>query len=99
MDWYRTVLLVMSVVVVAFSPFLIAKALRRKEKRRIYDIVLSALFIVYLTVEAFWPGFFHRQVAPIRWLVVALLLLWGANVFGLSYWLFKEPRKANSTRP
>ncbi len=99
MDWYKAVLLGASVIVVVGLPFMLSKALRRKEKRRVFDILTSTLLIVYMTVTAFLPNFIHGLVAPMRWLVLAMFLLCAANLFGLSYWLFKEPRKTDNMRP
>lgn len=92
MDWYKFVMLVASVTVVAFSPWLVAKAIRRMERHRVVEIPVLVLAMLYMTVNEFRPGFLRQQAAPIRWLVGAVLLLFVADVFGLSRWLFRARR-------
>lgn len=97
MDWYKVTLLVMCLIVVVSSPMLLVKASRRREKSRLFDIVLSDVFLAYLAVQAFWPSVTLHLPASARWLLVALTLLFLANMFGLSRRLFKKPGTNGST--
>lgn len=92
MDWYKITILVMSLIVVVSSPVLLVKAFRRKEKNRIFDVLLSEAVLGYLAVQTFWPNVTQHLASPVRWSLMSILFLFLANMFGLSRWLFKTPK-------
>ena len=93
MDWYKAVMLILGVVSAVIFPVQLVRMYRRRDRGRIYDLLVStaALGIIYSGV--FWPNAIHAAAPPVRWLAIGVLALFLANWFGFGQWLFRPKVK------
>ncbi len=89
MDWYRGFMLVLGIFAAATFPVLVWKAIRDKQWHRVFDIVISDLVVACLVVDVVTPEWAQREGTVPKGLVLLVFLLFLANIFGLSRWLFK----------
>lgn len=95
MDWLKIFMLACCVIMAISTPPLLAKAIRRREKARIFDILASDAFFIVIAAQTVWPEFTAHSPRLIRWLMIGVAMLLMLNGFGLSRWLVKA-RKAQA---
>ncbi len=83
----------MSASIVVGFPFLLVKAIRRKQWYRIFEMPLSALIVFYLTLDVGWPSAIKNAPPIVHRLLPILFVLWIADLFGVFRWLFNRHRK------
>lgn len=89
MDWLKIYFLACFAIMAVGTPFLLAKAIRRRENARIFDIVICDVFFIVICTQTIWPEFTAYAPRLIRWLMIAAAILVLLNMFGLSRRLFK----------
>lgn len=93
MNIFQYLMLGMSALVIAGTPFLIVKAIRRKQKYRIFEIPVAASAVIYITVSVVWPSALQSAPPTVHRLLPILFLLWIMGYFGFFRWLFNRHRK------
>ena len=92
MGWFHWVMLVFGILYAVSTPVVLAKAMRRKEWQRLFELIVSVLFTSSILVMTLWPAVIENAWAawpPLRWLWLLSSLLFLADWFGFSRWLFK----------
>ena len=92
MDTLQYLLLGMSVAVIVGTPFMLVKAVRSGQKKRIFDFFVSDLIFFYVAVDVIWPSAIASAPRPVHLLIVALCLVWIANFFGAFQRLFNSQK-------
>ena len=92
MNTLQFLVLAMAAFAIVYSPFLIAKSIRRKQKYRIFEVPLAASMVVYIAVSVAWPS--AIQVAPpvVHRLLPVLFVLWIVDWLGIFRWLFNRQK-------
>ena len=93
MNSLQYLMLGMSASIVVGFPFLLVKAIRRKQWYRLFEMPLSALVVFYLTLDVGWPSFIRNAPPVIHRLLPLLFLLWLLDFLGFFRWLFNRQRK------
>lgn len=93
MDGFKSVMLMMGVVGAVVFPVQLVRMIRRRDSGRIFGLFVSAALMVLLFSDVFWPGAIHAAVPAVRWLAVAVAVLFLANGFGFGQWLFRPKAK------
>ena len=85
-------------IIAAVSPLLIRKAIRQKQKYRLFEIPFSLLTLCYVAVYLGWPNALNTAPPFVHYLVIALLTSWIADWFGVFRWLFSRQKAEPSER-
>ncbi len=64
----------MGAVVIVGTPFMLVKAIRSGQKKRIFDFFVSDLLFFYVAVDVIWPSATASAPRPVRLLIVVLSL-------------------------
>lgn len=91
MDSFKIVLLVLGGVFAIAFPVQLVRMVRRRDRGRIFDLLVSAAGLGILFSGAFWPHAIPSP--PVRRLETAVLILWLATLFGFGQWLFRPKAK------
>ena len=98
MDIAQVVMLVLGAVGLVVGPIRVVRAVRRKDFPEVFDVLLSMAVTAILVTNAFWPNAIHAAPRSVRWLSIAVLVLWIANWCGLSGWLFRREKNTYAQR-
>ena len=90
MDWFRWVMLVFGVFFAVSAPVIPAQAIRRKEWQRLFELAVMSFWVFGTVLDAVSPAIIHNAWQPLLWLWLLSSLLFLANVFGFSGWLFNR---------
>lgn len=96
MDWFHWVMQGCGITYPVLALIVLVKAIRRREWQRLYELVVMTLFTSGCLLIALWPAVIQNAWAawpPLRWLWLLSSLLFLADWFDLSRWLFKQHRK------
>ena len=96
MDWFRWVMLVFGIFFAASTLVILAKAIRRKEWQHLFELAVMSFWVFGTVLDAVSPTIIHNAWtawSPLRWLYVLFAVLFLANFFGFSGWLFNRHRK------
>ncbi len=85
--------LAMSAAIMIGSPFLIARAIRRRQYYRLFEIPLAASIVLYLTVSNVWLAMVHNAPPIVHRLLLVLFVLWFLDFLGFFRWLFNRNKK------
>ena len=77
---------------IVYSPFLIAKSIRRKQWYRIFEVLLAASMVVYLAVSIAWSSAIQAAPPIVHRLLPLLFVLWIADWLGIFRWPFDRQR-------
>ena len=101
MNTLQYVMLGLCAIMVAVSPLLIRKAIRQKQRYRLFEIPFSVLTFGCAAVYIGWPNALdalHTASPFVHYLVIVLLAVWIAEFFGIVRWLFSRQKAAPSER-
>lgn len=91
-DYFMAV--VFSVMLIA-APFLFAKAWRRKDNRRIFDMICCLIVLFGLNVDRGNFPLVVKLPHLVRILLTGIWLVSALSTFGLSTFLFREKKQAD----
>lgn len=96
MDWFHWVMLGFGIFFAVFAPVVLVKAIRRQEWQRLFELVVITLWMFGFILSTALPAVIQNAWnvwPPLRclWMLSSLLFL--ANFFGFSGWLFNRHRK------
>lgn len=92
MNMLQYLVLAMAGFMIVYSPFMIAKPIRRKQKYRIFEVPLATSVVVYIAVSVAWPSAIQAAPPVVHRLLLALFVLWGADWLGVFRWLFNRQK-------
>ena len=92
MNTLQYLMLGMSALVIFYSPFMLAKSFRRKQKYRLVEIPIAASVVIYITVTIVWPSAIQNAPPIVHRLLPVLFVLWVADLFGVFRWLFNRQK-------
>ena len=92
MNALQYLMLGMSASVTIGFPLLVVKAVRRKQKYRLFEIPAAASLVIYLTVDIVWPTAIQSAPLIVHRLLPILFVLWIAELFGVFRWLFNRQK-------
>ena len=98
MNTLQSLMLGICVVMAAVSPFFIIKAVRRKQKYRLFEIPFSLLTVCYAAVYIGWPNALNTAPPFVHYLVIVLFTVWIADWFGVVRWLFNRQKATLNER-
>ena len=84
-------------IMVTISPFFIVKAIRRKQKYRLFEIPFSLLMVCCSAVYLGWPNALdalHAASPFVHYLVIIFIAVWIADYIGVVRWLFNRQKAA-----
>ena len=90
MNILQYLMLGMSAVVIAGTPFMLVKAIRRKQKHRLVEVPSAMLMLIYVTVDIVWPNAIPSAPKFVHHCVLALIVAWIFEFFGGFRWLFNR---------
>ncbi len=90
MNTLEYLMLGMSAISLVAAPFLLARAIRRRQYYRLFEIPLAASVVCYIAVSDVWPVAIQNAPPPVRWLAPVLFVLWIMDFVGLFRWLFNR---------
>ena len=79
-------------IVIVGTPFMLVKAIRSGQKKRIFDFFVNDLLVSYLALNFIWPSVTASAPRPIRLLIAVLCIVWIANFFGAFQRLFDRQK-------
>jgi hypothetical protein len=93
MNGLQYLMLGMSAFAIVYSPFLIAKSVRRKQYYRIFEVPIATSMVVYIAVSVVWPSAIQNAPPIVHRLLPVLFVLWVLDYVGFFRWLFNRHRK------
>lgn len=72
------------------APIALAKTIRRRQWQRFYELVVTTLFAASFGLQTAFPAVLQQVGHLWRWPFLVLALLFLANWFGFSGWLFRR---------
>lgn len=93
MNTIQYLMLGMSAISIVGTPFLLAKATRRRQYYRLFEIPLAAAVVCYIAVSNVWPSAVHNAPPLVHWLLLVLLVLWIMDLLGFFRWLFSRNKR------
>ena len=96
MDWFHWVMLGLGILYAVFAPVVLVKAIRRREWQRLFELLVITLWMFGVVLMTLWPVVLQNAWTawpPLRWLWLLSSLLFLANFFGFSGWLFSRHRR------
>ena len=98
MNTLQFLALAMAAFAIVYSPFLIAKSIRRKQKYRIFEVPLAASMVVYIALSIVWPSAIQAAPPVVHRLLPVLFVLWVADWLGIFRWLFNRQKALPAER-
>ena len=98
MNTLQYLMLATAVFTIFYTPFLIAKSIRRKQKYRIFEIPLATSMVVYIAISIVWPSAIQAAPPIVHLLLPVLFVLWIADWLGIFRWLFNRQKESSVER-
>ena len=98
MNTLQYLMLATAVFTIFYTPFLIAKSIRRKQKYRIFEIPLATSMVVYIAISIVWPSAIQAAPPIVHRLLPVLFVLWIADWLGIFRWLFNRQKASSVER-
>lgn len=98
MNTLQYLMLGMTAIMIVGTPFLIVKAIQRKQKYRLFEIPLSGSIVIYIAVTNVWPSAIQSVPSIVHRLVPVLFVLWIADWLGIFRWLFNRQKASSVER-
>ena len=95
MNTLQYLVLAIAIIAVIGAPFMLAKAIRRKQEGRVISI-LRDLVMIYIVCDMAFPSFLTSAPRPVRWFSLLMSLLFILDFFGLADRLLAYSRKGFS---
>lgn len=93
MNGFQWIMAGLTGVYAVVTPIVLTKAILRKEKQRVFKLIVSLLFVAYWMTLSLAPAVIEKVFPTLRWVLLPVVLLFVANMFGFSDWLFKQHKK------
>ena len=92
MGWSQYVMLGFGAFGAVAFPVLLVKAVQRREKHRIYEILVACVLLGWLVFQSLAPSAARHVPPTVHRAVVVVGVLFLLNMFGFSRWLFGRSR-------
>lgn len=96
MNTFQCIMLGLGATSIVGAPFLVARAIRRRQYHRLLEIPLTFSFLCYIVVRNVWPSAVQNAPPLVHRMLLVLFVLWIMEFLGFFRWLFNRNQKAQT---